>query len=57
MNQRFVILDRDGQPVADLQTKEPIVFVNRDEARRFVLPGERLAAWLDGGRRIVPVSK
>lgn len=57
MNPRYVILDRNGQPVADLATREPITFRNREEARRFIMPGERLAAWLDEGRRIVPVTK
>ena len=57
MSPRYVILDRNGLPVADLTTREPITFRNREEARRFIMPGESLAAWLDEGRRIVPVTK
>ena len=54
---RYVILDRDGKPLSDLVTHQPIIFATRDEARRFVMAGERVAAWLEGGRKIVPLTR
>lgn len=56
MSPRYVILDRDGEPVADLATREPITFCTREKARRWAQPGERVAAWVDGVRIIVPTT-
>lgn len=53
----YAIVDQDGQPLTDQATGEPYVFRTRDEARQFVMPGERVAALLEGGKKIVPLTR
>ena len=57
----YVLVDPDGVPIADYETRDVFVFRSEYDARQFARPGERIMGWVPdptghfGTRKTVPL--